>query len=107
MKFHAALRKYRIDNSYTLRKWCIKTGVDPLRISELERQVTFHEPTKEERQKFTDAGFDCMGLVYEIDPEKIKEEAIFYKDMIEMDKTEWRFKYTAFPFCNHSIEEEI
>jgi hypothetical protein len=88
-----------MEKGITLRKWCLQTGVDPCRVSDIERQVTFRQPTKEERQKFTDAGFECMEIQYEIDPEKVKKEAIFYKDMIEMDKTEWRFKYMAFPFC--------
>lgn len=107
MKFHEAMRKYRTDNRITLRSWWQTTGVDTCRISELERQVTFHQPTKKERELFTKAGFECMDLQYEIDIEKIVKEAQFYKDMIEMDKTEWRFKYMAFPFCTHYDGEPI
>lgn len=107
MKFHEALHKHRMDNRLTLRNWCILTGSDPLRVSELERQVTFHQPTKEERARFTEAGFECLDIPYEIDIEKIKEEALFFKDAIEMSSKEFRFKYMAFPFCtgNHPEEE--
>lgn len=98
--FHKSLKQFRMDNKLTLREFCLQTGLDACRVSELERQVTEEPPTQTELDLMEKVGFEGKNVPYELNPEKIAREKQFKTDLKALSKEDFLFKYGIVFACN-------
>lgn len=92
--FHIELREFRLNKKMTLKRFCVRTGIDSVKVSQWERQCIEEGPTEEELTKMKELGFSPKTS-YVSCPIAIAKEKEFYNDMKNLSKEEFLLKHSA------------